>query len=469
MKILLVRPITPRKMVLNVIPPIGLGYLATALRKAGFPKIKILDCVKGEINYNDFAEKIREFSPDVVGLQIFSHDLPSLIESARIIKTYNSKTVIIVGGPHPSGFPKQILKDFPAVDFAFKGESEIGFPLLIRHLKENTSYKQIPGLIWRDSKHQIIVNSQIFPENLDDLGIPAWDLLRPDEYPDAPQGIFFKNLPIAPIMVTRGCPYQCTFCAGHTITGRKIRVRSVGHVLSEIKLLYEKYGVREIHILDDNFTFDCEYVKKFCSELLQMDFRISWCCPNGIRLDSLDKEVLKLMKASGCYYVSVGIESGSDRILALMKKGLTREKIIKQIDLIKSTGMDVNGFFILGYPGETKKEMESTIKFSQQLGLKRAAFYNFLPLPGTEIYNFLHKKGEISSEKADWGSLFQADVPYSPKSVSKKELKNLQKKAYCRFYFRPATFFSLMKEIKTFNQLKYLARRTLVYLGENLV
>jgi len=464
MKILLVKPVTPPNFVINVVPPIGLGYLATALRQNGFKKIKILDCVKEGLTLADFKREVKKFKPDLVGWQIFSHDLESLKESLAIVKASNPKTITLAGGPHPSGFSEEVLADFSQLDYAFKGEAEIGLPLLVKKIGgEKIDLSKIPGLIWRRGK-KIVVNQQVFFCDLDKLGLPAWDLLKPQDYPEAPQGVIFKNLPIAPVMATRGCPFQCTFCAGKTVTGLKIRSRSITNLLAEIELLYRDYGIREIHFLDDNFTFNKQYVKDFCRQLLQKDFKISWCCPNGVRLDTLDLEVLTLMKKAGCYYISVGIESGSDRILKLMRKSLKVKDIRRQIKLIKRAGLTVNGFFILGYPGETKKEMEKTIKFSQNLGLTRAAFYNFLPLPGTEAYRQLIQTGEISADGFDFSRTFQSETPYSPKGVSKSELKKLQEKAYWQFYLRPAVLFALLKEIRSYNQIKYLFRRARTYL-----
>lgn len=469
MKILLVRLVTSQNKVLNAIPPIGLGYLATAARKAGFNEVSILDCVKEGLDFEGFAKKVKQISPQVIGFQVFSHDLSSLDKSLQIVNNYNPKIITIAGGPHPSCSPEKILDCFPDLDFAFKGEGEVGFPLLIKQISKGKAKSRglegIPGLIWRKTPTKIEVNPQSFPENLDELGFPAWDILKPQEYPDAPQGIFFKNLPIAPIMATRGCPFGCTFCAGKTVTGRKIRARSVNNVISEIELLYREYGIREIHILDDNFTMNKKYVREFCKKLLLRDFRISWCCPNGVRLDTLDFETLRLMKKSGCYYISVGIESGSDKILSLMKKGLSIKVIKKQVQLIKKSGLDVNGFFILGYPGETEKDIEKTIFFAKSLGLKRVAFYNFLPLPGTVVYNELISSGEFKEEEIDWNKVFQAEVPYSPSSISKKKLKKLQRRAYLEFYLRLEVIFGVIKEIKTLNQVKYLIRRFTAFLG----
>lgn len=464
MRVLLVKPVTPSGLVLNCIPPLGLGYLATALDRAGIKKAKILDCVKEKLDYEGFKESVRQFKPDVVGFQVFSQDLPSLKESLSIVKKINPKTVTVVGGPHPSGLPQKTLQVFPQLDFVFWGEAEIGLPLLLKALKRKKGFAKIPGLGWRNKQGKIMVNPQIFVQDLDSLGFPAWDLFPPQTYPHAPQGVIFRNLPIAPIMATRGCPFFCTFCAGWTISGKKVRRRSVDDVLTEIELLYQDYGIREIHFLDDNFTLNREYLKEFCQKLLKRDFKISWCCPNGVRLDTLNKKILKLMMKAGCYYVSVGIESGSNRILKLMKKGITVEKIRKMAKMVRDVGMTLNGFFILGYPGETREEILQTIKFAKSLELARAAFYNFLPLPRTEAYENLLRSGEIKEEEIDWSQIFQADVPYSPMAVTRDELKNLQRRAHLEFYLRPKIIWRLLREIRTFQQLKYILKRAKAYL-----
>ena len=132
-----------------------------------------------------------------------------------------------------------------------------------------------------------IVNQQIFVENLDELGMPSWDFIRPDTYPLSPHGGFFKNYPIAPIIISRGCPFSCTYCAGHLVSGKKIRFRSTDNVIEEIKILYHQYGIREIHIEDDNFTFIRNLVMEFCRKLKENNLNISWTCPNGVRLDTL--------------------------------------------------------------------------------------------------------------------------------------------------------------------------------------
>lgn len=464
MKIFLVKPVMPKRLVINCIPPIGLGYLATALRQQGFSEVKILDCVKEGLNFLEFKKQVQQYAPDIIGFQVFSQDLKSLEKSLALVKDINPKIITLAGGPHPSGLPEKTLKQFPKLDFLFCGEAEIGLPQLIKALPSLKHLDKIPGLGWRNKNQQIRVNPQVSVKNLDKLGLPAWDLLQPQTYPEAPQGVVFRQSPIAPIMATRGCPFSCTFCAGWTISGKKIRRRSVAHVLAEIEFLYTQYGIREIHILDDNFTLDQEYLIKFCRQLIKKNWGLTWCCPNGVRLDTLNPKIIRLMKKAGCYYVSAGIESGSDRILKLMKKGTTTSIIRRKVDMVRKAGMTINGFFIIGFPGENKAEILKTINFARELNLSRAQFYNYLPLPRSEAYEKLIASGELKEESIDWSQIFQADVPYSPKNISHRELKELQKLAHRQFYLRPKILYRLLREIHSPQQIKYLIRRVKVYL-----
>jgi len=276
----------------------------------------------------------------------------------------------------------------------------------------------------------------------------------------APHGGFFKNYPVAPIITSRGCPYSCTYCAGHLISGKKIRYRSINKVIEEIKILYNQYHIREIHIEDDNFTFNHEFVFDFCRKLKENNLNITWTCPNGVRLDTLNKELLSAMKEAGLYALSVGIESGSDRILKDMKKNLTKKEIREKIKLIRDCDLEVSGFFIIGYPTETKEDINETIKFSLELDLARAGFFIFKPFPGTEAANQLVTKGELKEmSDNEWAHFVLADVVYSPPGLNKEELKKLRKKALMRFYFRPKIVFKFLAGIRNLSHLKIILKR----------
>lgn len=469
MKVLLVQPIRPKERVVHVVPPLGLGYLATAIRDQH--EVSILDCVKEGANYQDFGDRLAQVNPDVVGVNLFSNGLSSTKKMLEMVKRFNPQILTVVGGPHPSAVGEEIFSHLPEVDFAFKGEGEIGFPLLLdfqtnkgkaggRHGKDRY-LAQIPGLIYRNGP-KVKSNSPIFAENLDELGWPAWDLICPDTYPVAPHGMYAQNSPIGPIIVTRGCPFPCTFCAGSTVLGKRFRFRSIQNVIKEIKLLKDQFRVKEIQILDDNFTLDRNYVQEFCRSVIENKLNLSFSCPNGVRLDTLDKETLIMMKQAGWYLIAAGIESGSPKILEAMKKKITVERTKQQISLIKEIGLEAHGFFIIGYPGETREDIKMTIRFAKELGLDWAFFGNFIPLPGTEIYRELLKRNEI--EAIDWDSLYVGgNVLYSPEGISPKELKRLQQRAFLQFYIQSKIIVNFLSKIRI-NNLRMMVKRALFIL-----
>ena len=458
LKVLLMRPDSCSD---ELIPPLGLGYLITAARKNH--DVDLLDGIKEKLTPEKFGEILKKNKYDVIGIQIFTFQVIRAKEYIQKIKESLPDAKIILGGPHPSCSFASIMQFFPQIDWAFKGEAERGFAQLLDLIAEgkNTDEKLagIPGLIWKINS-RTVVNQQSFVENLDELGMPSWDILRPDLYPLAPHGGFFKNYPIAPIIITRGCPFSCTYCAGSLVSGKKIRFRSVDNVIEEIKFLHDNYGIREIHIEDDNFTFNPEFVKDFCRKLKENNLNISWTCPNGVRLDTLTEELLMTMKNSGLYSISVGIESGSERVLKDMKKSLTKEKIREKVSLIKKCGLEVSGFFIIGYPTETMEDIMETMNFSIELGLKRAGFSLFKPFPGTEVTRKLIESGEIKEmSDEDWGRFVLADAVYAPKGFTREQMKKLRRKALVRFYFRPQIMIKFFSEIRNMKHLKLVLLR----------
>ncbi|MFC1624679.1 B12-binding domain-containing radical SAM protein [Candidatus Omnitrophota bacterium] len=453
MKILLVKPYNISD---HIQPSLGLGYLATSVR--GEHEVTILDCIKERTDIFRLKNIIGSSRFDLIGIQCYTFDLKFVKNALTMIKGIDAKIITVIGGPHPSAEPKETMGYFGEVlDFAFIGEAERGFKSLVDYLNAHKlNISEIPGLAWREDGI-VKMNNPYFEQDLDKFGMVAWDLIRPDTYPESQHGAFYKKFPIAPIMLTRGCPYDCTFCAGKVITGKKLRKRSVNHVISEVKFLYDTYGIREFHIVDDNFTMDREYAKRFLEELETLHLDISWALPNGIRMENLDIDFLCQMKRTGLYLVSLGIESGSDRVLGLMKKNLKVDKMRKAVQLITDSGLDAAGFFIMGFPGETREEIDQTIKFSLELNLIRANFFMYLPFPGTESYLKLKETGELNKVNLDEFYFFKA--AYNIDGMTSKELKWLQRKAFLKFYLRPRIFFKNMLGIKSVRHFKFLFRR----------
>jgi len=453
MKILLVTPIADSFM---IIPDIGLGYIAASIRKKGFD-VDILDCALLGFGFDDFERRIRQLRPDVVGFKVFSKDVPAVQGQLESIRDVVREAKIVVGGAHPSGVIEEIFKDFPGADFAFVGEGEEGFPALLDHLQRGEGYEEISGLVYKGKDGDVHHNPQEFIEDLDGLGFPAWDLIDPRKYPPAPEGSFAKSFPIAPIIATRGCPYRCTFCAVKNTTGRKIRYHSVDYVIDELELLYKEYGIKEFHFEDDNFTAKKNYVIDICKGIISRGMKIHWSCPNGIRLDTLDDEILAAMKRSGCYSVAVGIESASERIRERMMKKLDTPTIEEKVRLLRKHGIKVHGFFILGYPEETREDIEMSLKFSRKLPLNTVYFNIFNPFPGTRIYDELKAAGRL--EGFDWATLAGETPSISVGDIDLDELKGLQKKAMFLFYLRPKTALEFLSRLRSSAQLRFIIKR----------
>lgn len=455
MRVLLVKPYNLSD---HIQPSLGLGYLATSLRLRH--DVKIIDCIKDNIRLESLSNHIRRFNPDILGMQCYTFNLDFVRKSFAAAKEINPKVINITGGPHPSAVPVETLASLGGlVDFVFQGEAEIGFPLLLDKVEkgiDSGSLKDVPGLAWRENGI-VNLNKQDYPDNLDALGLPAWDLIHPESYPEAQHGAFFKNFPIAPIMITRGCPYSCTFCAGGLISGKKIRKRSIENVIKEIRMLYDDYGIREFHIVDDNFTVDKKYAKELLNKIIELSLDISLATPNGLRVDSLDEELLGLFKRAGLYIISLGIESGSDRMLELMKKDLTVAKIRKVVNTIRNFNIDIAGFFIMGLPQETIYDIRKTVKLSLELDLVRANFFTYLPFPGTESYRNLEKNGELNN--VDWERFYFMSAPYVPAGLTREMLKNLQREAFLRFYLRPKVLIKNILSIKSIRHLYFLLKR----------
>lgn len=462
MRVLLVNPRNLAGRNYVVIPNVSLGYLASAVRSAGH-RVSLLDCVKDGIGPEGFAAHLRGGSFDAVGFCTFTPAVSAVKRYAAAVRRALPAAAVILGGPHPTFEPEDTLRGVSEAHYAFVGEAEEGLPALLRLLANGTgapdaaALEGVPGLAWRE-EDRVRLNPRSVPEDLDRNGIPAWDLVRPESYPVAPNGIFSRSRRLAPIIATRGCPFPCRFCGAGKALGKRVRKRSVASLLEEIDLLTGRHGVREVHIMDDNFAFDRDHVLGFCDALLRRGKRVFWALPNGVRLDALDEPLLRRMEAAGCYSMAVGIESGSQRVLDHIRKRLTLTRIEEKIRLIKRVSrMRVTGFFILGYPLDTRRDMERTIRFAMHLPLDRANFFNYSPFPGSEVYEELKQSGAIGGLRYE--DLYIHNISYSPPGIGRAEMARYPRRAHLRFYLRPRILWNLAKEVKSLDQVKVILER----------
>lgn len=466
--VLLLKPPQLNQSVYHIMPPIGIGYVASAIRNH-CKQVEILDCICDNISFDKLINIIHQKHPDLIGITMLSHDIPMVKRITEAIKTKISKNIIIiVGGAHPSAAPEHTMKALPNTDFAFKGEAETGFLALLQTLRQYGRFptdqiKKIPGLVYRHDG-DIFVNPQHFEENLDRFGMPAWDLIDPRKYFKTCHGVFYKKHRFAPLFATRGCPHFCAFCAAHVITGRSIRKRSVEHIINEIKYLQDTYDIEEFHFLDDDITDDRDFIMALCDGLIAHKLNIAWTCPNGVRIDSLTAPILERMKLAGCYSLFVAIESGSQETLNRMRKGLRINEVTSKMHLIKKFGFTVTGFFIIGFPGETREDIKKTIDFALSLPLDIADFSNFLPLPGSAITD--RSYGEDAVSQLNYERL--SSPAHTTNSAIETEAKRVQRSmlraAYLRFYLRWHIIAGMILRIRSPYQLYFLFKRVYAYI-----
>jgi len=445
----------------EIIPPIGIGYLMQSVRQIS--EVELLDGLKDRLGPWDFARAASSGKYDLVGITGFSKDGQAIKRHLSALRAITLQAKILVGGILVTASPKntyEYLKD--TADYFLAGEAEESLPILVKAIQNGGPLPKIPGLAIPDSAG-LEWPPPKRPGDLDSLQV-AWDLLKPESYPQAPHGAFSAQFPCAPIITSRGCSIWCKFCSVPAITGRRIRRRSVANVVGEIRLLHERHGINEIHIEDDNFTENEEYVLQFGEQLLQLPYSLTWTCPNGVRLDTLTPPVLDVMKRSNCSFVSVGIESADDRMLAKMHKGFNTAKVRSKIKEIAKTGIRVGGFFIVGLPGETWRSIEDTAAFSRSLPLTRASFSYYQPFPGSPLRAELEKSGGIGPIDFDREILELHEVGYVPKGMTALELIWLRRKSFLCFYLRPAPIIRLVASITSFAHFRFVVRRILRWL-----
>jgi len=453
MNVLLTRP---QQMLLNYrIPDLGLGYLATGLRRAGHDPIFCVPDAKGWKTEHALAA-IRTHSIDAVGIKVMTADLGACRHLHGVLSEEFPHIQIILGGPHVCGAKESVFDQFPGLEYAFLGEADQSFPQFVTLLRDHADtipteeLRTVPGMMWR-SNGTIQSNPPEIIEDLDVLGWPAWDLLDPESM-HIPFNLFYsKRHPIVGISTARGCTSHCTFCAIHLIEGRHYRARSAEHVLDEMELLVRKHGVHEIQLLDSNCIQDKARMIRICQGIIERKLHIAWSCPNGIKAESLDEELAEWMGKSGCHFVFLGIESGSPRIQKLIRKGLNLAHLPEKIAILKRNGINVGGFFMIGFPGETREEISQTVNLALSLDIDVAALSVLVPLPGSDIYEQLSP--DIAGRFTD--CVFQNAVN-NLTEVSPQELHAIAGRTFIRLSLKPSRVLFCLKNLNTLHKWVHL-------------
>lgn len=375
-----------------VLPPLGLGYLAAVLLKRGV-SVGIHDNTLFGYDDGKLAELIKEANPAVIGIGAATPMIKRAMEIAGLIKKINPEILTVLGGPHPSCTVEETLmnKDVDAVVMD-EGEETLS-ELVNKFLGGSRDFSGIKGCAFKSAGCIVTNPRRGMIDNLDSLPFPAFDLMPIELYFKKKKtfGILQKSTKSLPVFASRGCPSKCTFCL--RFLGKKLRVRSAENIVDELMERKKTYGVTEFNFLDDNFTLHKRRVIELCELIHKRGLNITFRFPNGVREDFLDEEILEALKSVGCYHLDFGIESGSQKVLDIMKKGKKIEEITEKVYLSKKYGFKVSSSFLFGTPGETLDDMEETIRYAASLPLDSASFGIITPFPGTELRKECIEKG----------------------------------------------------------------------------
>lgn len=428
MKICLINPPLKTEQGVGKVPtfqPLGLAYVAAMIEKEH--DVCIIDAnVEGcnrdgtsgailttGLDSEELKDRIRDFEPDLVGITVpFSVNAASSLETASLVKAVRREIVTVFGGPHPTIRPVETLSH-PDVDIVVIGEGEHTISELVEAIETRALDRlhDVKGICFSDGSRPVVTEPRPMITDLDSLPFPARHLLPMKKYFEAyeegesARSLYTFHSRWASMITSRGCPFKCNFCSIYLSMGNSFRERSPENVLLEIDQLVNRFGVRHINFEDDNLTFDRKRVYDICSDMVKRDYNLTWSTPNGIRADIIDAELVQMMARSGCKRVFVAPESGDQRVLTeIIGKSMDLAKVEEAVRLFTQYGITVDGSFVIGSIGETKKEIWKTIRYAlklKRLGLATAGFHIATPLYGTRLYEEAKTKGFLTEDFSD--------------------------------------------------------------------
>ena len=430
--------------------PIYLAYAVSVLKSAKFDIVGI-DAVAKDFGIDEFVNEIKKINPKIVFLEISTPSIDFDLETAEKIRK-NTNALVAVMGPHASYFHKELVENYPFIDFCLRNEFEYAIKDLCIAMKEDMSLKNVMGITYREGSKMIVNKNRPAIENLDELPFPDRESFRLESYQQA----FYGGRKTALMIASRGCPYTCTFCLWpDTMYGHKHRERSAKNVVDEIEFLMNTYSIDEIYFDDDSFTINKSHVSAVCNELKARNISMPWLCMG--RVNNVDEEMLNLMKESGCKEIFYGFESGSQEILDHSCKNITLEQIKNAVKLTQKAGICASGSFVFGLPKESTKTVEETIKFAKRLGANYVQFTLAAPFPGTKLYEEAKQKNLLKLNS--WADLDGTKGPIiESEFLNKKQMSGIIRKAYLSYYTSPRIIMANLKNISDWNSFRKVTR-----------
>jgi anaerobic magnesium-protoporphyrin IX monomethyl ester cyclase len=378
----------------TVLMPLGLTYIAAVLEGEGHT-VEMVDMNAEKVSERQLCEKMS--GANFVGITGMITEYQQVLEIINIVKRVNKEIIVVLGGPLATTLPQDLLQNSQA-DYIVIGEGEKTIIDLLQTIEDGKNPSDVKGIAYKNNSDVIITEQADQISNLDNIPFPARHLLNFSNYLQnqfhsfKPKMEGFGIIKSTNMITSRGCPYSCTFCF-KDIWGQKWRGRSPGNVVAEMEFLYAKYGINGFFFNDDTFVLDTNRVFEFCNLLKEKQLKAAWYC-NG-RVNLMTQKMLAAMYDAGCREIAYGIESGNQQMLDALKKNITLEQVRNVVKWTKEAGINANGFFIIGLPGETKESIRQTINFAEELDMDFYGFSLLTPLSGTEIYRQAVERGLI--------------------------------------------------------------------------
>lgn len=444
---------------------LGVGIVPdelTIFRERGRSHLRYLESLEEDAHpvWREVRGVLEDFSPDLVGVSVLTGEVGSALKVSRIAKEVSPSAAVAWGGAHPTFLAEDVL-GYGGVDFVVRGEGEATIAELCSRLGGNDpSLESIRGLSYvRGGK--VFHNPEREPiGDLDTLPVPGAHLvMRPGAY---------RRMPFVGVMASRGCPWKCAYCSSPEFWKRTVRFRSPDRIIEEIRFLTDAFNTRIVNFLDDNFTVNRRYVTELCERMIEERLKISWLTMT--RADILEEGLLKLMKRSGCSGLSIGIETGSDRMLKLIEKKVDIRQIEEAYDLMYRNGITAGANFIIGFPDETLDDMGRTFSLMKSLRTPAIIFNVFEPLPGSPLIKRCVDLGLVP-EKPDWTRFGSWPVNHFVKNVSREDFERMAEEIAGWVYRYHRSLFRRMREYRQFiiNDPLFIFRKGWSYLRRRVI
>lgn len=440
-------------------PPLGLLYIAAYLEKHSPHKVAVIDCQVEGLSYDDLRMRAAQFAPDVAGLTAMTMTLIDVLKAASVVREAAPAARIVLGGPHVHLFPEETIA-FPVVDYLVLGEGEEAFKELLDHIDDKRALRGVKGLVFRDGNE--VVNTGVRPpiEDLDALPFPARHLVPYKKY----SSLLATGDCVTTVFTSRGCPFKCTFCDRPHL-GKRFRARSAKNVVDELEACVAM-GITEFLIYDDTFTVDRQRVIDICDEIGRRGLHIGFDI--RARVDTVNDEMLAKLKKAGCQGIHYGVEAGTPRILKVLNKGITLEKVEEVFRLTRKHRIPILAYFMIGSPKETLEDIETTFKVTRRLAPDYVHMTVLTPFPGTLVYNWALERGVVKSDV--WREFARDprgdfDPPHWGEFFTRDELNALLIRGYKQFYMRPAYIVRRLAKLRSWSEFKRKAKAGLKVFG----